>query len=291
MKAGFIGLGSMGLPMARNLLKAGHEVTVYNRTQERAEGLRAEGATIAGRAGDACRSDVLITMLADDPATRAVVFGGKLIPELVAGAVHVSMSTISVALAKELTLAHADAGSQYISAPVFGRPDAAEAAKLAIVAAGPAGAIKKCQPLFDAMGHRTFVVGEEPSKANTVKLAGNFLILSVIESLGEAYALLRKSGVAPEQYLEIMTSTLFAAPVYKTYGNLIAKEQFLPAGFKLPLGLKDVSLVLAAAADARAPMPVASLVRDHILAAIARNGEDLDWSSFSRISAENAGLK
>jgi 3-hydroxyisobutyrate dehydrogenase-like beta-hydroxyacid dehydrogenase len=291
MKAGFIGLGSMGLPMARNLLKAGHEVTVYNRTQERAEGLRAEGATIAGRAGDACRSDVLITMLADDPATRAVVFGGKLIPELVAGAVHVSMSTISVALAKELTLAHADAGSQYISAPVFGRPDAAEAAKLAIVAAGPAGAIEKCQPLFDAMGHRTFVVGEEPSKANTVKLAGNFLILSVIESLGEAYALLRKSGVAPEQYLEIMTSTLFAAPVYKTYGNLIAKEQFLPAGFKLPLGLKDVSLVLAAAADARAPMPVASLVRDHILAAIARNGEDLDWSSFSRISAENAGLK
>jgi 3-hydroxyisobutyrate dehydrogenase-like beta-hydroxyacid dehydrogenase len=234
---------------------------------------------------------VLITMLADDPAMRAVVFGGQLIPELAAGAVHVSMSTISVALAQELTQAHTEAGSQFISAPVFGRPDAAEAAKLAIVAAGPAGAIEKCQPLFDAMGRRTFVVGEEPSKANTVKLAGNFLILSVIESLGEAYALLRKSGVAPEQFLEIMTSTLFAAPVYKTYGTLIAKEQFLPAGFKLPLGLKDVSLVLAAAADARAPMPVASLVRDHILAAIARNGEDLDWSSFSRISAENAGLK
>jgi 3-hydroxyisobutyrate dehydrogenase-like beta-hydroxyacid dehydrogenase len=291
MKAGFIGLGSMGLPMARNLLKAGHEVTVYNRTQERAESLRAEGATIASRAGDACRSDVLITMLADDPAMRAVVFGAQLIPELAAGAVHVSMSTISVALAKELTQAHTDAGSQFISAPVFGRPEAAEAAKLAIVAAGPARAIEKCQPLFDAMGHRTFVVGEEPSKANTVKLAGNFLILSVIESLGEAYALLRKSGVAPEQFLEIMTSTLFAAPVYKTYGNLIAKEEFLPAGFTLPLGLKDVSLLLAAAADARAPMPVASLVRDHILAAIARNGEDLDWSSFSRISAENAGLK
>jgi 3-hydroxyisobutyrate dehydrogenase-like beta-hydroxyacid dehydrogenase len=291
MKAGFIGLGSMGLPMARNLLKAGHEVTVYNRTLERAESLRAEGANIARQAGDACRSDVLITMLADDPAMRAVVFGGQLIPELAAGAVHVSMSTISVALAQELAQAHTEAGSQFISAPVFGRPEAAEAAKLAIVAAGPARAIAKCQPLFDAMGNRTFVVGEEPSKANTVKLAGNFLILSVIESLGEAYALLRKSGVAPEQFLEIMTSTLFAAPVYKTYGNLIAKEQFLPAGFKLPLGLKDVSLLLAAAADARAPMPVASLVRDHILAAIARNGEDLDWSSFSRISAENAGLK
>jgi 3-hydroxyisobutyrate dehydrogenase-like beta-hydroxyacid dehydrogenase len=291
MKAGFIGLGNMGLPMARNLLKAGHEITVYNRTRERAESLRAEGATIAARVGDACGGDVLITMLADDLAVRAVVFEGQVIPRLAPGAAHISMSTISVTLAQELTKAHAEAGSQFISAPVFGRPEAAVAAKLAIVAAGPAGMLEKCRPLFDAMGQRTFVVGEEPPKANTVKLTGNFLILCVIESLGEAYALLRKSGVEPERFLEIMTSTLFAAPVYKTYGNLIAKEQFLPAGFKLPLGLKDVSLVLAAAADARAPMPVASLVRDHILATIARNGEDLDWSAFSKISAENAGLK
>ncbi|HXH49416.1 MAG TPA: NAD(P)-dependent oxidoreductase [Terriglobia bacterium] len=291
MKAGFIGLGNMGLPMARNLLKAGHEITVYNRSRERAESLLAEGAAIADQASDACASDVMITMLADDRALRAVVLDGQLIPRLSPGAVHISMSTISVELAQELTRTHAEAGSQFISAPVFGRPEAAEAAKLAVVAAGPARTIEKCQPLFDAMGQRTFVVGEEPSNANTVKLTGNFLILCVIESLGEAYALLRKSGVEPERFLEIMTSTLFAAPVYKTYGNLIAKEQFLPAGFKLSLGLKDVTLVLAAAADARAPMPVASLVRDHILAAIARNGEDLDWSSFSKISAENAGLK
>jgi len=291
MKAGFIGLGNMGLPMARNLLKAGHEVIVYNRTRERSESLRAQGAIIANQAADACGDDVLITMLADDRAVRSVVLDGQLIPKLGPDAVHVSMATISVALAQELTRAHAEAGNQFISAPVFGRPEAAEAAKLAVVAAGPSKMIERCQPLFDAMGQRTFIVGEEPSKANTVKLAGNFLILSVIESLGEAYALLRKSGVEPGAFLEIMTSTLFAAPVYKIYGNLIAKEQFLPAGFKLPLGLKDVSLVLAAAADARAPMPVASLVRDHILAAIARNGEDLDWSAFSKISAENAGLK
>lgn len=291
MKAGFIGLGNMGLPMARNLLKAGHEVTVYNRTRERAESLRTEGATVAAQAADACGNDILITMLADDRAVRAVVFDGQLIPRLAPGAVHVSMSTISVALAQELARAHTEAGNQFVSAPVFGRPEAAEAAKLAVVAAGPAKMIERCQPLFDAMGQHTFIVGEEPSNANTVKLAGNFLILSVIESLGEAYALLRKSGVEPEKFLEVMTSTLFAAPIYKTYGNLIAKEQFLPAGFKLTLGLKDVSLVLAAAADARAPMPVASLVRDHILAAIARNGGDLDWSSFSKISAENAGLK
>lgn len=291
MKAGFIGLGNMGLPMARNLLKAGHEVIVYNRTRERAESLRKEGAIVAEKATDACSSDVLITMLADDKALRAVVFDGQFISSLGPGTVHVSMATISVALAQELTRAHAEAGKQFISAPVFGRPEAAEAAELAIVAAGPAKMIERCQALFDAMGQRTFIVGEEPSSANTVKLAGNFLILSVIESLGEAYALLRKSGVAPEKFLEIMTSTLFAASVYRTYGNLIAKEQFLPAGFKLPLGLKDVSLVLAAAADARAPMPVASLVRDHILAALAHGGEDLDWSSFAKISAENAGLK
>lgn len=291
MRAGFIGLGSMGMPMARNLLKAGHEITVYNRTRERGESLRAEGATVADSALDTCGGDVLITMLADDRAVRAVVFEGQLISRLAPGAVHISMGTIGVALAQELTKAHAEAGSQFISAPVFGRPEAAEAAKLAIVAAGPSRTIEKCQPLFDAMGQRTFVVGEEPAKANTVKLTGNFLIVCVIESLGEAYALLRKSGVEPERFLEIMTSTLFSAPVYKTYGNLIAKEQFLPAGFKLPLGLKDVSLVLAAAADARAPMPIASLARDHILAAIARNGEDLDWSAFSKVSAENAGLK
>jgi 3-hydroxyisobutyrate dehydrogenase-like beta-hydroxyacid dehydrogenase len=291
MNVGFIGLGNMGLPMARNLLKAGHQVTVYNRTRERAESLRSEGAIIANRAADACGGDVIVTMLADDHAVRAVVFGEKLIPMLAPGTVHISASTISVALARELAQAHAEAGSQFVSAPVFGRPEAAVAAKLAIVAAGPAKSIEQCQPVLDAIGQRTFIVGNEPHHANVVKLSGNFLILSVIESLGEAFALLRKSGVEPERFLDVMTSTLFAAPVYKTYGNLIANEQFLPAGFKLPLGLKDASLVLAAAADARAPMPVASLVRDHILAAIARNGEELDWSAFSKISAENAGLK
>ena len=291
MDVGFIGLGNMGLPMARNLLKAGHKVTVYNRTRERSERLRGEGAIVVDRVIDTAGADVLITMLSDDSALRAVVFGEQLIPRLSKQAIHISASTISVALAKALAKAHADAGNQFISAPVFGRPDAAEAAKLVVVAAGPAKTIEQCQQVFDAVGQRTFVVGSEPFQANVVKLSGNFLILSVIESLGEAYALLRKSGVEPERFLEVMTSTLFAAPVYKTYGNLIAKQQFLPAGFKIPLGLKDVSLVLAAAGDARAPMPIASLVRDHILAAIARNGEELDWSSFSLISAENAGLK
>lgn len=291
MNVGFIGLGNMGLPMARNLLKAGHAVTAYNRTRERAEILCAEGAKIANEPADACHGDVLITMVADDHAVSSVVFGGKLIERLAPSAVHISMSTISVALARELSKGHAEAANHFISAPVFGRPESAESANLAVVAAGPADILARSQPIFDAVGQHTFIAGNRPEHANVVKLAGNFLILSVIESLGEAYALLRKSGVAPEQFLEIMTSTLFVAPVYRTYGTLIAKEEFQPAGFKLALGLKDVSLVLDAAGAARAPMPLASLVRDHILAAIARNGEDLDWSSFSRIAAENAGLK
>ncbi len=291
MNVGFIGLGNMGLPMARNLLKAGHQVTVYNRTRERADSLRGEGAIVADRAADTCAGDVVVTMLADDHAVRAIVFGEKLIPRLKPRTTHISASTISVALARELTQAHAEARNQFVSAPVFGRPQAAAEAKLAVVAAGAAKSIDYCQPVLDAIGQRTFIVGTEPHHANVIKLSGNFLILSVIESLGEAFALLRKSGVEPERFLDVMTNTLFTAPVYKTYGNLIAREQFLPAGFKLLLGLKDASLVLAAAADARAPMPVASLVRDHILAAIARNGEELDWSAFSRISAENAGLK
>jgi 3-hydroxyisobutyrate dehydrogenase-like beta-hydroxyacid dehydrogenase len=290
MKVGFIGLGQMGLPMARNLLKAGHAVTVYNRTAERAERLRPEGAVVVRQPAEACGGDVLITMLADDRALQDVVFGNDLVSKLSRGALHLSMSTISVALSARLAEAHRSAGQDFVSAPVFGRPEAAEAAKLTVVAAGPAEAIARCQPLFDAIGQRTFVVGDEAPKANTAKLAGNFLIASVIETLGEAYALLRKSGVEPERFLEVMTSTLFAAPVYKIYGNLIAKEQFEPAGFKVPLGLKDISLVLAAAESVSAPMPIASLVRDHLLTAIARGREDLDWSSLARIPAENAGL-
>jgi 3-hydroxyisobutyrate dehydrogenase-like beta-hydroxyacid dehydrogenase len=291
MNAGFIGLGRMGLPMARDLIKAKHSVTVYNRTRERAEILRSEGAHVASQASDACNGDVLITMLADDQAVNEVVFGNELISKLPRGCVHVSMSTISVALAERLAAAHRSAGRDFVSAPVFGRPEAAEAAKLVVVAAGPPKSIARCQPLFDAMGPRTFVVGEDSPKANTVKLAGNFLIASVIESLGEAYALIRKSGVDPEFFLEVMTSTLFAAPVYKTYGNLIAKEQFEPPAFKVPLGLKDVRLVLAAAEAVSVPMPIASLVRDHLLTAMARGRTELDWSSFARIPAENAGLK
>lgn len=291
MQVGFIGLGHMGQAMASNLLQAQHHVTVYNRTRSRAEELVPKGARIAESAAEACRAEVVITMLADDHAVEQVVLGENgVLSALPAGRIHVSMSTISVALSQRLAEAHAAAGQGYVAAPVFGRPEAARAGKLFIVAAGAAGALETCRPLFEAMGQSSFVVGQDPATANVVKLAGNFLIASVIESLGEVFALVRKHGMDPSTVLDVLTGTLFSAPVYRTYGSLIAQQRYEPAGFQLLLGLKDLRLTLAAAENAAAPMPVASLIRDHFLTAIARGYQDQDWSALARISAENAGL-
>jgi 3-hydroxyisobutyrate dehydrogenase-like beta-hydroxyacid dehydrogenase len=291
MDVGFIGLGQMGLAMARNLLKAGHHVTAYNRTRARAEELKTEGATVAARPADACNGEVLISILADDRAIEETLLGqDNLVARLLRDSVHVCMSTISVALARRLAETHATTGSAYVSAPVFGRPDAAAAGKLFVVASGPEKSIERCRPLFDVIGQKTFVVGEDPTAATVVKLAGNFMIASAIETMGEAFALLRKSGVEPAKFLEVMTGSLFAAPVYKNYGDIIANQRFQPAGFKVPLGLKDARLVLAAAEAAAAPMPIAGIVRDHLLTVLARGGQELDWSSLARVPAENAGL-
>lgn len=292
MKVGFVGLGSMGSAMARNLLKAGHELTVYNRTRSRAEALSSEGAVVADSAGGAAAgAEVVITMLADDHAVEAVVFGpGNILESLPANAIHVSMSTISVALSRRLAAAHRERRQTYVAAPVFGRPEAAAAAKLFIVAAGPSAAVERCRPLFDAMGQKTFIAGEEPTAANVVKLIGNFLITTVIEGLAESFALVRKSGLDANQFLEILTNSLFNAPIYKTYGGLIATEKFEPPGFKLPLGLKDNRLLLAAAEEKSVPMPMASLVRDRFLSALAQGLGESDWSAIARISAREAGL-
>ncbi len=291
MKIGFIGLGQMGLPMARNLLKAGHAVAVYNRTASRAELLRGEGAAVAKRPADACEADVVISALAHDAAIEEVFFAeDDLVSRLRSDSIHVCMSTISVAMARKLTEIHARAGKGYVSAPVFGRPQAAEAAKLFIVAAGHEPLRRRCQPLFDEMGQHTFDFGDDPPAANVVKLAGNFMISSVIETLGEAFALLRKSGVDPAKFLDFATNSLFAAPIFRTYGDLIVNEKYQPAGFTVPLGLKDVRLVLAAAEAAAVPMPVAGIVHDHLLTALARGREQFDWSSLARVVAENAGL-
>jgi 3-hydroxyisobutyrate dehydrogenase-like beta-hydroxyacid dehydrogenase len=292
MDIGFVGLGNMGSGMAANLLKAGHRVTAYNRSQDKVDALAEQGAQPGRTVADACRGDAVVSMLANDAAVEAVTFGdGGILATLGAGAVHVSSSTISVELATRLSAAHAEAGQRFVAAPVFGRPEAAEAAKLFVVAAGESTGVETVRPIFDAIGQRTFVVSDDPKAASLIKLSGNFLIASVIESLGEAMALVGKAGVDKEQYLEILTSTLFGAPVYKTYGGLIAREEFEPAGFAAPLGLKDVRLVLAAGDELRVPLPVASLLRDRFLTLLANGGEHLDWSAVGALSSWQAGGK
>jgi 3-hydroxyisobutyrate dehydrogenase-like beta-hydroxyacid dehydrogenase len=296
MHIAFIGLGNMGSPMATNLLKAGHTLSVYNRTRARADELKPLGAHIASTPGEAAAgAEVAITMLADDHAVESVVFGetpskSNILDSLAPNAIHISMSTISVALSRRLAAAHAERKQHYVSAPVFGRPEAAAAAKLFIVAAGPAAQIERCRPLFDAMGQKTFIAGDDASGANLMKLAGNFLITAVIEGLAESFALVRKAGLDANLFHEILTSSLFNAPIYKTYGALINSQKFEPAGFKLPLGLKDNRLLLAAAEENAVPMPLASLVRDRFLAALAQGMGELDWSAISKLSAKDAGL-
>jgi 3-hydroxyisobutyrate dehydrogenase-like beta-hydroxyacid dehydrogenase len=291
MDVGFIGLGQMGSAIALNLVKAGHRVVVYNRTRAKAEPHAAQGAEVAGSVADAIRRPVVITMLADDAAVEAAIFGdGGGLLALGKRAVHISMSTISVALSDRLAEAHRSAGQSYVAAPVFGRPEAAAAAKLFVVAAGAEAELKRCQPLFDAIGQRTFIVGDKPSAANLVKLSGNFLLAAMIECLGEAFALVRKGGVDPHAYLEILTNTLFSAPAYKTYGTIIADQKYEPAGFAMSLGLKDIRLALAAADALATPMPVASLVHDHFLSGVAQGAGASDWSALARLAATNAGL-
>jgi len=290
MKIGCIGLGRMGSGMAANILKAGHEVIVYNRTPAKAAPLAALGAKVATRIADACQVEGVITMLANDDAVREVVYGdGGVLASLPKGAVHISSSTISVALAEQLAADHDQAGQGFVAAPVFGRPDAAAAAKLFVVAAGRPATIGTVNPVFAAIGQRTFIVAERPEAANLVKLSGNFLIASVIETLGEAMALVSKGGVDKAQYLDILTSTLFGAPVYKTYGTLLVEEAFEPAGFAAPLGQKDIRLTLAAAEALNVPLPMASLLRDRFLALLAHGGASLDWSAMGRLAAVDAG--
>lgn len=290
MRIGFIGLGNMGSAMAANLIKAGHDVTAYNRSRAKVDALAADGARPAASIAEACDGDMVISMLANDEAVAGVTFGDEgIVASLARGATHVSSSTISVSLSERMTAAHAEAGQQFVAAPVFGRPEAAQAAKLFVVAAGDPAALQATSAALDAVGQRTFVVSEEPKTANLVKLSGNFLITSVIESLGEAMALVGKAGVDKHKYLDILTSTLFGAPIYKTYGELIAGERFEPAGFAASLGQKDIRLVLTAAEELQVPMPVASLIRDRFLTLLARGGADLDWSAIGALPAWEAG--
>lgn len=293
MRVGLIGLGRMGGGMAKSLLAAGFELRVYNRTPAKAEPFRDLGATVSGSVGELCReAEAVITSLADDTAVEETVFGDDgLLANLPREAIHVGASTIGVALADTLAARHASAGQVFVAAPVFGRPDAAAAGELVVVAAGAATAIERLTPVFEAIGRRTEVVGGTPSQATLVKLAGNFLIGSVIESLGEALALVSKGGVERQQFLDLLTSTLFDAPVYRTYGQLIVDGKFEPAGFAAPLGCKDIRLALAAGDGLQVPMPLASLLRDRLLTLIATGGGAKDWSALGGLAATQSGQR
>jgi 3-hydroxyisobutyrate dehydrogenase-like beta-hydroxyacid dehydrogenase len=290
MKTGFIGMGRMGSAMAANLVKAGHDVTVFNRNPDKSRPLLELGAHQATSIAGACDGEAVITMLADDAAAARIVLADDgIVGKLRRGAIHISMSTISVALSKDLAQAHARAGQRFVAAPVFGRPEAAAAAKLFIVAAGDPAAVETCQPLFGAMGQKTLSIGTEPSAANLVKLSGNFLLAAAIEALGEAVALVGKAGVDRQAFVDLLTSTIFPAPTYKTYGDLIAADKFEPARFAAPLGFKDIRLTLAAAESLRVPMPVGSLLRDRFLRLLAQQGgDDLDWAAIGGLASQDA---
>lgn len=291
MNLAFLGLGKMGSGMARNLIRAGHKLAVYNRSREKAEPLAKEGARVADSPADACRdAEVVLSMVADDSAVEGMVFGKDgIFAAGQTGLLHISHSTISTAAARRLAAEHAHHEVGYISAPVFGRPEAAENKKLLVIAAGEESWIHRARPLFDAVGRQSFIVGREPWQANAVKLCGNFTIMSVIEAFSEAFATLRKAGVAPSEFLNII-DTLYSSPVVATYGRTIIDEKFDPAGFALKLGLKDMRLTLATAEECGSPMPLASLVHDHLLAAVAQGQGELDWSSVARVVARSAGL-
>lgn len=286
MRIGFIGLGQMGGAIAANLLKAGHEVTVWNRSADKTEALVAAGAARAARPVDAAQGDLVMTMLADDRAVEGVVFGeGGIVG---APALHVGHSTISIALADRLA---ADSGTGgYVSAPVFGRPPAAAAGKLFVVAAGVDAAFDRCEPVFADIGQRTFRIGDKPSAANLVKLSGNFMIMAAVEAMAEAMTLAEKGGVDRQTLLEVLTETLFGAPVYHIYGEILLEDRFRPAGFAAPLGLKDMTLADTAATSLGAPMPLLGIVRDHLRSVIATEGPDIDWAGIALAVRKSAKL-
>jgi 3-hydroxyisobutyrate dehydrogenase-like beta-hydroxyacid dehydrogenase len=291
MKVGVIGLGAMGSGLAESLLRAGHEVVAWNRSKAPLEPLRVKGARAADTPADAFAADAVVTMLANDEAVREVILDGGLLKHADGGTVHVMSATISVALAKELEEVHAKERVALVCAPVLGRPDVAEKGELNVLAAGAPAALAKVRPVLEAIGRKTWMLGEQPHKANVAKLGVNYMIAATIELLAEIFAFTEKSGLDPKVFFEMATNTLFAAPAFKTYGGLILERNFEPAKFKLELGLKDVRLALAAGEAAEVPLPFASVLRDNFLDAVAHGAADKDWAAMSEVSFRRAGLR
>lgn len=290
MKIGFVGLGRMGSHVAENLLKAGHSVTVWNRSPAPVAALVAKGAVAAKTPEEAMQGEAVFSMLSNDVVMREVGMAGPLLAKAAKGLIHVNMATISAALAQELQAAHAKAGLAYISAPVFGRPEMAAAAQLVLVAGGDEAAIAAMQPVFDAIGSRTVKVGDAAEKANLFKIAGNFMIAAEMQATGEAFALLRKGGVDPALFHDVLAGRLFTGAVFKNYGQMVLNRQYEPAGFALTLGLKDVNLARSAAEGLGMGLPTADLLKQNYDEAVRWGWQDKDWSAIGEVPAKKAGL-
>lgn len=289
MNIGFLGLGTMGKAIATNLVKAGYRVQVWNRSPEPVAALASLGAIpMATPRETSIGVDVLISMLADDDATKAVVIDGGALEVMQPGASHINMATVSVDCALELGRRHSDKAIRYLAAPVLGRVNIAETGQLNILAAGDPDALRDVQPLFDILGQKTWILGDSPEQANAVKLAVNTMIAGAIGAMGEGVALSQGYGIAKEVFIDLITSTVFAAPVYKGYGMAIAQERFEPAGFKLALGLKDVRLTMEAAENVNVPLPIASVLRDNHIDSLAHGEGHWDWAALARVSPRRA---
>ena len=291
MDVGFIGLGNMGAGVAGNLIAAGHRVRVWNRSPEPVTALVEKGAEAAATPAAVFAGDVVFSMLSQDEVIEEVILGPGALDQAKPGLVHVNLATVSVAFAQRMEAEHARRGLAYVAAPVLGRPEAAARGQLHVLCAGPPDAVARVQPLLEAFAAKLWPLGEEAHRANAVKLACNFALASMIETLGEAGALVQGYGVAPAALYEVMTGSLFASPAYKTYGPLIAEGRFTPPGFKLPLGQKDVRLALAAGEAVHTPLPLASLLRDHFIEAIAQGDGDKDWSALALGAFRRAGQR
>jgi 3-hydroxyisobutyrate dehydrogenase-like beta-hydroxyacid dehydrogenase len=281
----------MGQAMAARVLGAGHELVVYNRTRAKCADLEKAGAKVASSMAEACKGrDVVISMVTDDKALLEVVKEG-VVPGLPKGAIHIAMGTHSVAAIREVGPLHEKAGQVLVGAPVLGRPEAAAAGQVGVVAGGPKDAVAKVQPLFALIGRRTFDAGVKPEGASVVKLANNMMIGCAIEAMGEGFSLVRKYGVEPSTFYDVMTDGLFAAPAYKVYGNIIVKQAYDTAGFTTVLGLKDANLAMAAALAANVPLPSLNVYRDRLLGAIAHGEGEKDWAVIARDQARAAGIE
>lgn len=289
---GIVGLGAMGMPLARLLRGDGYALRVFNRTRSRAEPLLGEGVEVADSPGGvAVPGGIAMTIVSDDDALEEVTLGeGGLLGRLGEGGIHLSMSTVSPETSRRLAALHRERGEAYLAAPVFGRPDAAAAGRLTVCLAGDPAARERVAPVLRSVSQGVFDFGDEPAAANIVKLAGNFLVGAAIEAMAEAFTLAEKNGIERMRMHELFSSTLFACPVYQNYGRLVAEQRYEPAGFRMPLGLKDVSLVLQAAWSSVAPMPVANLLHDRLAASVAKGRTELDWAGIALEVSEAAGL-